>query len=176
MKVSSKPAARWAVCSRPATPTWIWCSTSTILPRECWCHLGLGRHHRRRRGYLRGGPDPQRLSLFASTNHAGKCFPCRMGMSHLSRSPGTHQQRLEGTDRRLVPDAERVGENMQAGSLCGHGQLGFNPVSSALRYFGHEFDVSHSWGIAATPGICPETQVFSPAPHPPLISRCQIPR
>ena len=34
----------------------------------------------------------------------------------------------------------RTGENMQAGSLCGHGQLGFNPVGSALRYFPGEFE------------------------------------
>jgi len=29
---------------------------------------------------------------------------------------------------------------MQAGSLCGHGQLGFNPVASALKHFGQEFE------------------------------------
>ena len=33
-----------------------------------------------------------------------------------------------------------VGKDMQVGSLCGHGQLGFNPVASALRYFADEFD------------------------------------
>ena len=32
----------------------------------------------------------------------------------------------------------KVGNNMQAGSLCGHGQLGFNPISSALKYFEQE--------------------------------------
>ena len=34
---------------------------------------------------------------------------------------------------------ERVGSSMKVGSLCGHGQLGYNPVSSALKYFGDEF-------------------------------------
>tara|TARA_B100001013_G_C24465551_1_gene385272 strand:- start:397 stop:702 length:306 start_codon:yes stop_codon:yes gene_type:complete len=36
---------------------------------------------------------------------------------------------------------ERVGSTMQMGSLCAHGQLGFNPISSALKYFREEFDV-----------------------------------
>ena len=42
-----------------------------------------------------------------------------------------------------------IGGNMQAGSLCGHGQLGFNPVSSAIKYFGEEFDahmIDHECG------------------------------
>ena len=34
---------------------------------------------------------------------------------------------------------DRVGVNMRAGSLCGHGQLGYNPVASAVRFFGEEF-------------------------------------
>jgi NADH-quinone oxidoreductase subunit F len=34
---------------------------------------------------------------------------------------------------------ERVGMSMKVGSLCGHGQLGYNPVASALKYFGSEF-------------------------------------
>jgi hypothetical protein len=29
---------------------------------------------------------------------------------------------------------------MKAGSLCGHGQLGFNPIASALKYFGDEIE------------------------------------
>tara|TARA_Y100000310_G_scaffold242193_1_gene246338 strand:- start:240 stop:548 length:309 start_codon:yes stop_codon:yes gene_type:complete len=36
---------------------------------------------------------------------------------------------------------ERVGRTMQAGSLCGHGQLGFNPIMSALKHFNEEFRV-----------------------------------
>ena len=46
---------------------------------------------------------------------------------------------LQGTDDDLEL-MRKIGENMQAGSLCGHGQLGFNPVSSALKYFGAEFE------------------------------------
>jgi len=33
----------------------------------------------------------------------------------------------------------RIGANLRAGSLCGHGQLGYNPVDSALKHFGDEF-------------------------------------
>ncbi len=77
------------------------------------------------------------LIAFCQFESCGKCFPCRLGMTHI----------LEMLERicRFESDPgdldmmRQVGQNMQAGSLCGHGQLGFNPVSSALRYFGDEF-------------------------------------
>jgi len=47
--------------------------------------------------------------------------------------------RLEGVPEDLDL-MRKVGQDMQAGSLCGHGQLGFNPVASGLRYFGQEFE------------------------------------
>jgi NADH:ubiquinone oxidoreductase subunit F (NADH-binding) len=55
----------------------------------------------------------------------------------------------------------RTGENMQAGSLCGHGQLGFNPVSSALRYFPGEFE-AHILHHNCPTGVCDGPR-FSPA-------------
>ena len=77
------------------------------------------------------------LIAFCQYESCGKCFPCRLGMTHI----------LEVLERICHFESEpgdlelmrQVGQNMQAGSLCGHGQLGFNPVSSALRYFGDEF-------------------------------------
>ena len=77
------------------------------------------------------------LIAFDQMESCGKCFPCRLGMSHL----------LDVLERICAGDArptdlelmDRVGRNMRAGSLCGHGQLGFNPVSSALKAFGDEF-------------------------------------
>ncbi|MCH8106858.1 MAG: NADH-quinone oxidoreductase subunit F [Chloroflexi bacterium] len=78
------------------------------------------------------------LIAFCQYESCGKCFPCRMGMSHLLEVL-ERICRLEGSVEDL-PLMRSIGENMQAGSLCGHGQLGFNPVASALRYFGHEFD------------------------------------
>ena len=29
---------------------------------------------------------------------------------------------------------------MKSGSLCGHGQLGYNPILSALKYFRNEIE------------------------------------
>ena len=78
------------------------------------------------------------LIAFCQYESCGKCFPCRMGMSHLLEVL-ERICRLEGAAEDLAL-MRSIGENMQAGSLCGHGQLGFNPVSSALRYFGPEFD------------------------------------
>ena len=78
------------------------------------------------------------LIAFCQYESCGKCFPCRMGMSHLLEVLERICD-LEGTTEDL--DLMRnIGENMQAGSLCGHGQLGFNPVSSALRHFMGEFE------------------------------------
>ncbi|SVA45699.1 uncharacterized protein METZ01_LOCUS98553, partial [marine metagenome] len=78
------------------------------------------------------------IIAFCQYESCGKCFPCRSGMSHL----------LEILEKICVGEGNSqdielmrsVGTNMQAGSLCGHGQLGFNPVSSALQYFGAEFE------------------------------------
>ena len=77
------------------------------------------------------------LIAFCQYESCGKCFPCRMGMSHMLEVL-ERICRLEGTtdDLELM---RNIGENMQAGSLCGHGQLGFNPVASALRYFPEQF-------------------------------------
>ena len=97
------------------------------------------------------------LIAFCQYESCGKCFPCRMGMSHLLEVL-ERIHNLEGTDEDLAL-MRNIGENMQAGSLCGHGQLGFNPVSSALRYFPEEFE-AHILEKRHT-GDCPD-QVFSP--------------
>ena len=78
------------------------------------------------------------LIAFCQYESCGKCFPCRMGMSHLLEVL-ERICRLEGVPEDLDL-MRKVGQDMQAGSLCGHGQLGFNPVASALRYFGQEFE------------------------------------
>ncbi len=77
------------------------------------------------------------LLAFDQMESCGKCFPCRLGTSHL----------LEIVERIAAGDGrpgdmelmERVGTNMRLGSLCGHGQLGYNPLASAVRFFGDEF-------------------------------------
>ena len=78
------------------------------------------------------------LIAFCQYESCGKCFPCRMGMSHLLEVL-ERICRLEGVPEDLDL-MRKVGVDMQAGSLCGHGQLGFNPVASALRHFGGEFE------------------------------------
>lgn len=77
------------------------------------------------------------LLAFDQMESCGKCFPCRLGMSHLLEileriADGSGR----GGDMELM---ERVGLNMRGGSLCGHGQLGYNPVASAVKFFGGEF-------------------------------------
>ena len=98
------------------------------------------------------------LIAFCQYESCGKCFPCRLGMTHL----------LEVLDRTCLLEArpgdlelmQTVGQQMQAGSLCGHGQLGFNPVSSALRYFGDEFE-AHLKDRRCPTGRCPQ-ELISP--------------
>ena len=92
------------------------------------------------------------LIAFCQYESCGKCFPCRTGMTHLLEVL-ERICRLEGRsgDLELM---RTVGQNMQAGSLCGHGQLGFNPVSSALRYFREEFE-QHLRDKTCAAGKCP---------------------
>ena len=77
------------------------------------------------------------LVAFCQYESCGKCFPCRLGMTHLLEFV-ERIARSEGRpgDLELM---ETVGKTMQAGSLCGHGQLGFNPIRSALKFFAPDF-------------------------------------
>jgi NADH-quinone oxidoreductase subunit F len=91
------------------------------------------------------------LVAFCQFESCGKCFPCRLGMTHLvevleriSAGGGTPN------DLKLMPT---VGNTMAKGSLCGHGQLGFNPISSALRYFSEDFRIHIEEGRCPT-GSC----------------------
>ena len=100
------------------------------------CILGSG-------GIIVGGEKTDIVDLirnlvaFNQFESCGKCFPCRLGNTHM----------LDVLDRMCKGEArsgdlellEKVGTNMKVGSLCGHGQLGYNPISSALAYFGDEF-------------------------------------
>lgn len=99
------------------------------------------------------------LVSFCQYESCGKCFPCRMGMSHLLEVLERICD-LQGQPEDLEL-MRRTGENMQAGSLCGHGQLGFNPVASSLRYFPEEF-AAHILEHRCPTGVC-HRQRFSPA-------------
>ena len=94
------------------------------------------------------------LVAFCQFESCGKCFPCRLGMEHL----------LEITER-IVRFESRpgdldlmrsVGTTMEAGSLCGHGQLGFGPIRSALTHFEADF-ISH-----IEHGKCPTGSCLGP--------------
>jgi NADH:ubiquinone oxidoreductase subunit F (NADH-binding)/(2Fe-2S) ferredoxin len=97
------------------------------------------------------------LLAFDQMESCGKCFPCRLGTSHL----------LEVLDRICAGESRdgdmnlmaRIGVNLRAGSLCGHGQLGYNPVESALKNFGDEFlaQMSGNGPIPIAPFVGPLT-------------------
>jgi NADH:ubiquinone oxidoreductase subunit F (NADH-binding)/(2Fe-2S) ferredoxin len=77
------------------------------------------------------------LVAFCQYESCGKCFPCRLGMEHL----------LEVVDRIARCESapgdldlmRSVGQTMEASSLCGHGQLGFGPIRSAIQHFEADF-------------------------------------
>jgi NADH-quinone oxidoreductase subunit F len=91
------------------------------------------------------------LVAFCQYESCGKCFPCRLGMTHMLETL-ERICRFEGKsdDLQLM---QTVGSNMAAGSLCGHGQLGFNPVKSALNFFGDEF-AAHIEEKRCPAGVC----------------------
>ena len=80
------------------------------------------------------------------------------------------EQRLQVVER--IADLEgkpedlevlrRIGQTMEASSLCGHGQLGFGPIRSAIQHFEADF-VAHieekrcPTGSCLTPMIAPKS-------------------
>jgi len=80
------------------------------------------------------------LVAFNQFESCGKCFPCRLGNTHmydvLERLCNSSSK---PNDLELL---ERIGKSMKIGSLCGHGQLGYNPISSSLKYFQNEINDS----------------------------------
>ena len=77
------------------------------------------------------------LVAFCQFESCGKCFPCRLGTTHLLQILD-RVCRFEAGPRDMELMQE-LGNNMAAGSLCGHGQLGFNPIKSSIDYFPDEF-------------------------------------
>ena len=91
------------------------------------------------------------LVAFCQFESCGKCFPCRLGMEHL----------LEITERIARCESRpgdldlmrSVGNTMEASSLCGHGQLGFGPIRSALTHFEADF-IAHIEERRCPTGSC----------------------
>ncbi len=91
------------------------------------------------------------LVAFTQYESCGKCFPCRLGMEQL----------LEVIDRVVRFESRpedldlmrNIGRTMEGSSLCGHGQLGFGPIRSALQHFEADF-VSHISRQECPTGSC----------------------
>ena len=77
------------------------------------------------------------LVAFTQYESCGKCFPCRLGMEQL----------LQVVERIAIFEGKSedlellrsIGQTMEASSLCGHGQLGFGPIRSAMQHFEADF-------------------------------------
>ncbi len=77
------------------------------------------------------------LVAFCQYESCGKCFPCRLGMSHLLELiTGVAAGDATPDQLKLM---ESIGGTMEAASLCFHGQLGFNPLRSAIVNFADDF-------------------------------------
>ena len=92
----------------------------------------------------------QAMAFFADES-CGKCFPCRLGMTNLLEFV-ERIARYEGRpgDLEMI---DQVGETMAAGSLCFHGQLGVNPINSAIQNFPEDFRLHLEEGRCPT-GSC----------------------
>ena len=98
------------------------------------------------------------LVAFCQFESCGKCFPCRLGTTNLLEIV---ERVCRGESRPGDVELMRsVGKTMQVGSLCGHGQLGFNPIDSAIKHFGDDFQ-AHMEERRCPTGSCDRTH-FAP--------------
>ena len=85
---------------------------------------------------FRGSSESRRaLAVQAAYNAAescGKCTPCREGTGRLAEA----LEQLRGGDQRAARDIDALLPLLAAASLCGHGQMAPNPVTSARRQLG----------------------------------------
>ncbi|MDP6301261.1 MAG: NADH-ubiquinone oxidoreductase-F iron-sulfur binding region domain-containing protein [SAR202 cluster bacterium] len=77
------------------------------------------------------------LVAFCQFESCGKCFPCRLGMEHMLEIV----ERIANCESRPgdMDLLRNVGATVESGSLCGHGQLGFGPIRSAITHFEADF-------------------------------------
>ncbi len=78
------------------------------------------------------------LAAFCQYESCGKCFPCRLGMTQLLEMI-ERVAHMEASPRDLEL-MNSVGNTMESSSLCFHGQLGYNPLRSALANFPDDFE------------------------------------
>ncbi len=103
------------------------------------------------------------LVAFCQFESCGKCFPCRLGMEHLLEIV----ERISNFDSRPgdMDLMKSVGGTMEAGSLCGHGQLGFGPIRSAITHFEEDFR-SHIEDKKCLTGSCNNPKIVPRSTRP----------
>ena len=96
------------------------------------------------------------LVAFCQYESCGKCFPCRLGMEHLLEII----ERIARCESRPgdLDLMRSVGTTMEGTSLCGHGQLGFGPIRSAMQHFEADF-ISHIDDKRCPTGSCMEPMI-----------------
>ena len=96
------------------------------------------------------------LVAFCQFESCGKCFPCRLGMEHLLEIiERIANFESDATDLDLM---KSVGGTVEGGSLCGHGQLGFGPIRSALTHFEKDFKAHIEEKVCPT-GSCSNPKI-----------------
>ena len=88
---------------------------------------------------------------FVQDESCGKCPPCRIGTRRMLEivTRITEGEGEEGDLEKLV----ELGGKIADASLCGLGQAAPNPVLSAIKFFGHEFD-AHIHDKHCPTGVC----------------------
>jgi len=99
------------------------------------------------------------LMEFSQRESCGKCVSCRIG----TRKMVDILERIaEGGGEADDPkELERVADVLRTASLCGLGQGAANPVLTALRYFGDEFQ-EHVEQRRCGAGVCDGLQAAGP--------------
>jgi NADH:ubiquinone oxidoreductase subunit F (NADH-binding)/(2Fe-2S) ferredoxin/NAD-dependent dihydropyrimidine dehydrogenase PreA subunit len=93
------------------------------------------------------------FSSFTQSESCGKCVPCRVGtmqMLQILRRICGGQGKPED-----IPALQKLGEDMNKGSLCALGQTAPNPVLTTLRYFMDEYK-AHILEHRCPALVCPD--------------------
>ncbi|MDP2954685.1 MAG: NADH-quinone oxidoreductase subunit F, partial [Chloroflexota bacterium] len=91
------------------------------------------------------------LMGFMKVESCGKCVPCRIGTQRMHQLlDGIVHGKGEISDLDLIPE---LSDTMRVGSLCGHGQVAFNPALTTLRYFRKEYE-AHIQNRECPTGVC----------------------
>ncbi|MCY2926275.1 MAG: NADH-quinone oxidoreductase subunit NuoF [Planctomycetota bacterium] len=94
---------------------------------------------------------------FTAEESCGKCAPCREGTKQMLRIL-TRICEGEGKAEDLQT-LQRLATTIKAASLCGLGQTAPNPVLTAMRYFGPEFE-AHVRDRKCPAGVCRNLTTF----------------